>query len=66
MKVCGTKYQLPFALVIDNTEDDDFIFGEVTQIYVIDSSLVMFEFIVLQAEFLPHYHAYAVLLPPVL
>lgn len=66
MKVCGTKYQPPFALVIDKTEDDDFIFGEVMQIYVIDNSLVMFEFTILQAEFLPHYHAYAALLPPVL
>ena len=66
MKVCGTKYQLPFALVIDKTEDDDLILGEVTQIYVIDNSFVMFEFIVLQSEFLVHYHAHAVLLPPVL
>ena len=63
--MCGTKYQLPFALVIDKTEDD-LIFGEVTKIYVIENSFVIFEFTILQAEFLPHYHAHAVLLPPLL
>lgn len=66
VKVYGTKYQLPFTLVIDKTEDDDLVFGEVIQIYVLDNSCVVFEFVLLQAEFLSHYHAYAVLLPPVI
>ena len=35
MEVYGTKYQLPFALVIDKIEDDDLLFVEVTQIIII-------------------------------
>ena len=66
VEIYGTKYQLPFSLVIDKTEDDDLVLGEVTQIYVVDNSYVLFEFILLETEFFSHYHAYAVLLPPVL
>jgi len=39
VEVYGTKYQLPFALLIDKTEDDDLVFGEVTQIYVAQNCL---------------------------
>lgn len=65
VEVYGTKYQLPFALLIDKTEDDDLVFGEVTRIYVAEKCFVLFEFIVLQAEYQSHYHAYALFLPPV-
>jgi len=66
--VYGTKYQTPFALAVDKSEDgEDLLFGEVTNILVADNyCIIIFEFDLLKAEFLHHYHAYAVLLPPVL
>ena len=51
VEIYGTKYQLPFSLVIDKTEDDDLVLGEVTQIYVVDNSYGLFEFILLETEF---------------
>jgi len=42
VEVYGTKYQLPFALLIDKTEDDDLVFGEVTRIYVAEKCFVLF------------------------
>ena len=64
--VFGTKYQLPFGLVVGKSEDEeDLMFGEVVDILVADNHCIIFEFDLLEAEFLHHYHVYAVLLPPV-
>lgn len=64
MRVFGTKYQTPFAIVIG--KDDDILqFGSVENIFV-DRGVVLFEFIpLITHEYLHHYHAYAVKLPNV-
>lgn len=48
VKVHGTKYQNPFPLIIDKCDaddDDDLVFGEVTDIIVADKCSIIFEFL---------------------
>ena len=62
VKVKGTKYQPPFALIIDE-EDGDLKFGEVLRIEVKDVNVV-FEFIPLHTlYFCKHFNAYALARP---
>lgn len=64
MRVFGTKYQPPFAIVIGK-DDDDLQFGSVERILV-DRGIVWFEFTcLLTHEYLHHYHAYSVKFPRV-
>ena len=66
IKFHGIKYQIPFGLVVDKSEDEeDLIFGDVKNIFVADSCSVIFEFEELESEYIHHYHAFALLLPPV-
>ena len=58
----GTKYQVPFAIVVGK-DDDHLQFGSVTRILV-DRGVVLFEFVLLKThQFFSHYHAYGVKLP---
>ena len=50
----------------DGDDDDDLVFGEVTDILVADKCSIIFEFYVMEAQYIHHYHAHALLLPPVL
>lgn len=62
MKVMGTKYQVPFALVIGQ-EEELLKFGSVINIFV-DSMIVYFEFIpMITEQYHHHFHAYALALP---
>ena len=63
MKVNGTKYQVPFVLVVGKSEDADLAFGEVHSVLV-HGQLVLFEYHLLEAQFYPHYHLYALSLTP--
>ena len=63
--VHGTKYQVPFAIVIGLDEDDIVQFGSVENIYV-HKGVIFFEFIpLITHQYLDHFHAYAVVLPKV-
>ena len=63
VKVKGTKYQTPFALIIDE-EDGEIKFGEVFGIEVEDAN-VFFEFVPLHTlYFCKHFNAYALARPP--
>lgn len=56
VRVGGTKYQPPFAIVIGK-DDEDLQFGSVERILV-DRGVVWFEFTRLVThQYLPHYHA---------
>ena len=59
VKVHGTKYQIPFAIIVDKSDNDDdnLVFGEVTDILVADKCSIIFELSVLTAEYVHHYHA---------
>lgn len=62
VRVNGTKYQKPFAIIIA-MEDDDLKFGNVENIYV-DGLTVWFEFVPLDTfQFCTHFNAYALTLP---
>ena len=63
VKVHGTKYQTPCALVVGRSQDDELQFGHVTNIFV-HCQQVYFEFELMHAEFCKHIHAYALSLPP--
>ena len=64
MKVHGTKYQTPCALVVGRShEDDELQFGHVVNVLVY-SKQVFFEFELMHVQFCEHYHAYALSLPP--
>ena len=57
MRVSGTRYQIPIALVIG--KDEDLLFGRVASIYV-DGQDVLFEFLpMVTHEFCYHHHAFA-------
>lgn len=58
MKVYGTKYQLPCALVDGKTEDDP-LFARVNEI-IVSGQEVLFGFEKMAAVFSQHYHAYAI------
>ena len=59
----GTKYQMPFALVVGK-DDEDLVFGKVVNIYV-DVKTVLFEFFpMLTCNFSHHHHAFILSLPP--
>ena len=62
VKVYGTKYQTPCALVVGKTDDDP-LFESVHKILV-SGQEVFFEFEKMDAVFCPHYHAYALSLTP--
>jgi len=58
----GTKYQVPFAIII-GTDDEDLQFGSVVNVYIHEGS-VLFEFIkMITHQFYHHYHAYCLSLP---
>lgn len=60
VKICGTKYQTPCALIVGRSEDDDEVqFGQVQRILV-HLKQVFFEFELMKAEYVSHVHAYAV------
>ena len=64
VQVNGTKYQMPFAVVVGKKEDD-LVFGKVENIYV-DAKTVIFEFIEMLTHcFSSHYHVFVVSVPPV-
>ena len=63
MKVHGTKYQTPCALVVGRSHDDELQFGHVINVLVY-SKQVFFEFELMHVQFCEHYHAYALSLPP--
>ena len=57
VRVNGTKYQVPCAIVIGN--NDELEFGRVVSIYV-DDSIVFFEFIPLATHsFCHNFHVFA-------
>lgn len=61
--VNGTKYQMPFALIVDK-EEEELKFGMVVNIYVDGSASVFFEFVpVVTIEYCSHFHAYALFIP---
>ena len=60
----GTKYKAPCVLIVGKTEDEDLIFGNVTSIFIHNQSLLFFEVEILNSKFCPHYHAYAISMPP--
>ena len=63
VRVNGTKYQMPFAVVIG--KDEELTFGNVTSIYV-DGKSVLFEFFpMITHQFYHHYHAFALAAPAV-
>lgn len=55
-------------MIIDKCDDDedDLIFGEVTDVLIADKCSIIFEFFVVKGQYLHHYHAHELLLPPVL
>ena len=62
MIINGTKYHTPCVLIVGTTSTGDLIFGSVISVLVHRENAVctcMFEFKVLEAEFYPHHHAYA-------
>ena len=63
VKVSGTKYQTPMALIIDK-RNEELVFGKVINIYA-DAKTVFFEFIHMSTKhFSHHYHAFVLSLPP--
>ena len=62
VKVNGTKYRTPCALVIGRTEEEDPMFGYVYSVLV-SGQEVFFEFEEMEVTFCQHFHAYAVTLP---
>ena len=60
----GTKYNAPCVLIVGKSEDEDLIFGNVTNIFIHNQSLLFFEVEILNSKFCPHYHAYAISMPP--
>lgn len=58
VKVNGTKYQTPCALIV-NLVDEDPLIGNIHNILVSGHD-VFFEFELMDTVFLQHYHAYAV------
>ena len=61
VKVNGTKYQAPSALLIENNEDP--IFGKITDVFV-SGNTIYFEFITLVVKFFyHHYHAFVLIEP---
>jgi len=63
VKVNGTHYQTPCALVVGKSDDEDLLFGNVNCILV-HKKQVYFEFELMETQFCNHYHAYALSLPP--
>jgi hypothetical protein len=65
VKVNGTKYQTPCALVVGKDEADELEFGKVENIYVYENS-ALFEFIpLLTRQFHHHHHAFVLAMPPI-
>lgn len=62
VKVSGTKYQLPCALVVGQSDDEELIFGTVLGILV-HCREVFFEFELMEGQYCKHYHAYALSFP---
>lgn len=63
VKVHGTKYQTPCALVVGQSdEDEDLLFGHVLGVLV-HCKEVFFEFELMEVQYCKHYHAYALSLP---
>ena len=62
VKVNGTKYQSPCALVVGQSDDEELIFGSVLSTLVHHQE-VFFEFEVMEGQYCKHYHAYALSLP---
>ena len=64
MKINGTKYHTPFALVIGQSDEDkELLFGHVLGVLVYFKE-VIFEFELMEAQYCRHYHAYALSLRP--
>ena len=64
VKVYGTKYQTPCAVVVGRSdEDDELQFGHVTSVLVY-AKQEFFESELMHVQFCEHYHAYALSLPP--
>ena len=64
MKVNGTKYQIPCALVVGKDEADELKFGKVINIYVYEN-MAFFEFILLLTDqFCHHHHIFVLATPP--
>ena len=63
VRVNGTKYQTPCALVVEKSDDKELLFGKVISILV-GAKCVIFEFQLLKSEFCHHYHCYSLSLPP--
>ena len=57
VKVNGTKYQPPCAIVVGKTEEEEPLFGSINKVLVF-SQEVYFEFELMEANFCQHYHAY--------
>ena len=65
VKVNGTRYQTPCALVVGKDETDELEFGKVDNIYIYENSAV-FEFIpMLTHQFYHHHHAFVLATPPI-
>lgn len=63
MKVMGTKYQVPFAIVVGR-EEELLKFGSVENIFV-HNMLVYFEFIpMITEQYHHHFHTYALAMSP--
>ena len=65
VKIHGTKYQIPCAVVVGRSDDDDdeLLFGLVLSILVYCKE-VYFEFELLEAQYCNHYHAHSLSIPP--
>ena len=64
VKVNGTRYQTPFAVVIGQSDkEEELLFGHVLNVLVY-SKEVLFEFELLDVQYCKHYHAYALSIPP--
>ena len=65
MKVNGTKYQTPCALVVGKDEAEELEFRKVENIYVYEN-LALFEFIpLLTRQFNRHHHTFVLAMPPI-
>lgn len=64
VKINGTKYQTPCALVVGQSdEDEELLFGHVLSVLV-HCKEVLFEFELMIVQYIKHCHAYALSLPP--
>lgn len=66
MKIHGIKYQAPCTVIVgksNEVEDEELQFGHVIGVLV-SSNKVLFEFELMQVEYIEHLHAYALSLPP--